>query len=267
MATDAGESVGEVVKVIPMLTTVMLPRTISIALSDDWQRRSGTEQCGSEGDRELLCLVTPAHRSVRQTMPAVLDLVQRLDIPTLDESAVESVVRLLGLVLRLVRASEAQRGAEGLGRIAEELLAICSGTSVDKPPVATSAEADLFDDEPSTPPLATSTVPPTPQLSLPTRFQQRCWWRTRRFGVTSRQVVDAIALKLIRFKTAVVRNGRGASRRKWELLEEGLVDHLVGAAVGRTAMRRGDCITGSPSFSNLKTSSLSTRHTRIFEPM
>lgn len=182
-----------------------------------------------------LCLVAPAFKSVDTPLPAVLAFVQRLDFAKADEAAIESVVRVLGLVLGLVRAGEAQRSTDN--SVAEDLLALTNNGKAEVG-AASGEGADLFDDEPTTPPLPSTGGPlngtahagtATASTTAATSMSAALLIASPRFSLTSRQLLDLIVLKLVRFKAAVNQGVRGCARAKWEVLESALVDHLLGA--------------------------------------
>ncbi|CBQ73343.1 conserved hypothetical protein [Sporisorium reilianum SRZ2] len=155
-----------------------------------------------------LCLVAPACPT-NAHIPPVLHFVQRLDLTT---EHVESAMRVLGLALALVRAAEIARATN-----ASDLLALVHAR--DTAAHAAAEAGDLFDDEPSTPPLP-SALAAAPSGSrgvgaeaavTPAHVMVR-----RRFGVTARQVCDVLVAKLVRL-------------RKREAVLAAVRDHVDGA--------------------------------------
>ncbi|EST05232.1 hypothetical protein PSEUBRA_005498 [Kalmanozyma brasiliensis GHG001] len=180
-----------------------------------------------------LCLVAPALKSVDTPLPAVLSFIQRLDFAKADEGAIESLVRVLGLVLGLIRAGEAQRSTPN--NVASDLLAPSANEKAAEVVAAGGEGADLFDDEPTTPPLPSTGVPlngatqagtATAASTAATSISAALLIASPDFSITSRQLLDLIVLKLVRFKSAVQKGARGCTRAKWEVLESALMDHL-----------------------------------------
>ncbi|TKY85434.1 hypothetical protein EX895_005596 [Sporisorium graminicola] len=186
-----------------------------------------------------LCLVAPACGGSSAEVAPVLRFVQRLELGAMEE--VEAAARVVGLVLGLVRAAEVQRAGDTGNDAAAELLALVDsrgdGDAGEKAAApATTEGADLFDDEPSTPPLPSSLAPAAPSharttttttntADKPTPISAAHLVASRRFNPTSRQVCDLIALKLVRLRS---RRKAPTSRVKWEVLMDAIADHLEG---------------------------------------
>ncbi|GAC97526.1 RNA polymerase II mediator complex subunit [Pseudozyma hubeiensis SY62] len=194
-----------------------------------------------------LCLVSPATDLI-----APLRFVQKLDLREVEEGAIKNVVRSIGLMLGLIGASEAPRGA-GDDTLAKRILSLAktdapNGMASKAPAASTShaGEADLFDDEPSTPPL------PTPRATeasadagsdaalVASIVTSTSLLASRRMNVTSRQILDMLALKLIRFRSALLtRKGTTAGAGKWDLWLDAIADHLEDGLTGSVNIREG----------------------------
>ncbi|KAJ9479433.1 Mediator of RNA polymerase II transcription subunit 5 [Pseudozyma hubeiensis] len=193
-----------------------------------------------------LCLVAPATDPI-----APLRFVQKLDLREVEEGAIKNVVRIVGLMLGLVRAFDGPPGA-GDETVAERILLLAktdatNGTASKAPAASTSqvGEADLFDDEPSTPPL------PTPRAAeasadagsdaalVASTVTTASLLASRRMTVSSRQILDVLALKLIRFRSAVLAKKGTGREGKWETWVDAIADHLEDGTAGAVDSREG----------------------------
>lgn len=207
-----------------------------------------------------LCLIAPSHN---YSMHPVLEFVEKLDLMRLGEDAIESGFRTTGLVLGLVHAAGTVRATASIETPQEDaaktILALSSsvtgrmgsGETIKNATSAASGAsesigADLFDDEPSTPPLppttGTTTVADTtnarPASSTSVGATSvAALLSTRNFNVTTMQIVDLLALKLLRLKSAL-RHDK-VHGLKWSVVEEAVLDTVADGGMVREAAGRG----------------------------
>ncbi|SPO23767.1 probable Mediator of RNA polymerase II transcription subunit 5 [Ustilago trichophora] len=212
----------------------------------------------SGGDQKALaswlCLVAPS--DARATVHPVLNFMRNLDLARMDEGAVEGVFRIIGLVLGLVRAAQDVRAGpaeEERREPADEILALAT-TAVS----ITAANAkngtsgtigegggDLFDDEPSTPPLPTTTSTLTTDNSTYTGPSVAALLTNPRFHLTSVQLVDLIAAQLVRFKSSLRATEGRIGAAKWAAVESAILDNLGAEGGGNVSV--GDAAESQPA--------------------
>lgn len=187
-----------------------------------------------------LCLASPSSEGSSGVHP-VLKLVSKLELAGLEEGAIESVVRTVGLVLGLVRAAEAVRGSSGDGEeradVAAQILELANnvqsasaGADAGKAATAEATAGDLFDDEPNTPPLPPAAIGSASNPDLNGEAKQpgptvAALLSSPAFNLTSGQILDLIALKLVRLKQASPRDSR-VHAAKWATLESAILENL-----------------------------------------
>lgn len=224
-------------KLFSMLTTLQpsvhaMDRLIG-ALKSDQVGRNGRDQ---KGLAAWLCFIAPASEPT-----SALRFVQRLELGDIEESAIEGVVRIVGLVVGLIMAAEAQRATTDA--VADDLLALAraadtnargtKATVADTTAAARPAEADLFDDEPCSPqpPHAAANATSHTSNAAPTVTSAASLLASGELRTTSKQVLDMMALKLVRFRSHMLgeKNAKSTTiSAKWATLQSAIADHLAG---------------------------------------
>lgn len=211
-----------------------LDTLLSALTSQGQQVGNGKGNIDQKALAAWLCLVAPTLHTSSASVHPVLSFIAKPDFASVDESAIESVIRTVGLVLSLVRASEAIRttGSADETDAATQILALShsiptvagpSGSNTSKAADAAAAEGGLFDEEPSTPPLPSTTA----AVGAETGPSVANLLSSTTFHITSQQILDLLVLKLVRFKESFNRAGGGSrvQAAKWAALEDALLDN------------------------------------------
>ncbi|SPO24470.1 probable Mediator of RNA polymerase II transcription subunit 5 [Ustilago trichophora] len=206
--------------------------------------KSGRDQ---KGLASWLYLVAP--NDARATVHPVLSFMHNLDLARIDEGAMEGVIRIYGLVLGLVRAAQAIRAApseEERRDPADQILALAtasvsSGAADAKNSTSgtTGGEGDLFDDEPSTPPLPTtntSTATLTTNHITYTGPSVATLLNSPEFHLTPAQIVDLIATHLVRFKSLLKPTESRVGAAKWAAVQSAILDNLGAEGGGNVSV-------------------------------
>ncbi|SPC65998.1 probable Mediator of RNA polymerase II transcription subunit 5 [Ustilago sp. UG-2017b] len=203
----------------------------TLTSSQSLQMGSGKGNTDQKALAAWLCLIAPSLDTSSTTKPPVLSFIAKHDFASIEESAIESVIRTVRLVSGLIRASEAIRApsANGEGDAAAQIHAFArssagvTGASANKTTEA--AEGGLFDeDEPSTPPLPSTTTGAAENRKNAAGASVATLLTSSTFRVTSQQILDLLALKLVRFREAVDRRGGArVQAAKWSAVEGALI--------------------------------------------
>lgn len=160
-----------------------------------------------------LCLLAPQANEVH---PA-LRFVERVQLA--DEANLEAALRTIALVLSLARAAEAVRGHDtSTTSAADAILALATSTETNGAR-KDSCAADLFDDEPTTPPLPSvnaHAATDSQSNGASTGQSVAALLSSRAFRLTSAQVEDLLARKLVRLESS--------TPAIWHTVEAALLD-------------------------------------------